>query len=90
MVYNSKLTIINRIFLGNIIPTSECGKPEIDAISFADFDRIVGGREAVHGSWPWMVDLQNKIIEPNGHTCGGSLINAQWVLTAAHCFGSPR
>ncbi|KAL7860683.1 hypothetical protein AOLI_G00170320 [Acnodon oligacanthus] len=46
--------------------------------------KIVGGQDASPGSWPWQVSLQTN----GGYFCGGSLINSNWVLTAAHCFGS--
>ncbi|KAK3519774.1 hypothetical protein QTP70_004294 [Hemibagrus guttatus] len=45
--------------------------------------KIVGGEDAVHGSWPWQVRLEFK-----KGLCGGSLINENWVLSAAHCFPS--
>merc|ERR1712215_58023 len=43
--------------------------------------RVVNGQNARAHSWPWQISLRI-----NGrHICGGSLINANWVVTAAHC-----
>ncbi|CAN9515692.1 unnamed protein product [Ophioblennius macclurei] len=50
--------------------------------------KVVGGDDVRPNSWPWQVSLQYKSGSSFYHTCGGTLISSQWVLTAAHCIGS--
>ncbi|NWZ25938.1 OVCH2 protein, partial [Asarcornis scutulata] len=45
------------------------------------FTRIVGGSQVKQGSHPWQVSLKRK----QKHFCGGTIVSAQWVVTAAHC-----
>ncbi|CAG07594.1 unnamed protein product, partial [Tetraodon nigroviridis] len=47
--------------------------------------KIVGGVNATAGSWPWQASIHLKVSGSSFHICGGTLINDQWVLTAAHC-----
>jgi trypsin len=54
-----------------------------NADSSRDNSRIIGGREADVGRYPFAVSLSDSY----GHFCGGSLIAADVVLTAAHCQG---
>ncbi|NXB21861.1 OVCH2 protein, partial [Rhagologus leucostigma] len=48
---------------------------------FALFTRIVGGNQVKQGSHPWQVSLKRR----QKHFCGGTIVSAQWVVTAAHC-----
>ncbi|XP_070596613.1 transmembrane protease serine 12-like [Erythrolamprus reginae] len=71
--------------LASVIPTTDCGKrPVVDNIVTGT--RIVGGFDAQLGGWPWQVSLERYIFQQGFvHVCGGSLINHNSVLTAAHC-----
>lgn len=51
-----------------------------------DYSRIVGGLPAPEGDWPWAVAL---LRADGGQYCGGTLIDTNWVLTAAHCETRP-
>uniref|UniRef100_A0A8C6AHU7 Chymotrypsin like n=1 Tax=Monodon monoceros TaxID=40151 RepID=A0A8C6AHU7_MONMO len=70
--------ILTLVLLGSSLG---CGVPAIrPVLSFSQ--RIVNGENAVLGSWPWQVSLQDS---NSFHFCSGSLISQSWVVTAAHC-----
>ena len=54
--------------------------PEFPEGEFPE-DPIVGGTTASQGDFPFIVSIQRS----GSHFCGGSLLNANTVLTAAHC-----
>ncbi|XP_026040585.1 serine protease 42-like [Astatotilapia calliptera] len=55
----------------------------IGAAFALDDDKIVGGFECTPYSEPHQVSLNSGY-----HFCGGSLINQNWIVSAAHCYKS--
>ena len=60
--------------MGRIVSTV-CGKPAVTG-------KIFGGQNAPDRRWPW----QASLLYHGKHICGAALIDAYWVISAAHCF----
>uniref|UniRef100_A0A1L8EAB9 Putative serine protease sp24d-like protein n=2 Tax=Haematobia irritans TaxID=7368 RepID=A0A1L8EAB9_HAEIR len=46
--------------------------------------RVVGGENAYEGQFPHQISLRRN----GSHSCGGSVISRNYILTAAHCVGT--
>lgn len=57
------------------------GLPHTSVIDPSQSWRIVGGEDAKDGQYPFIVSIRQY----GSHSCGGSIINENWILTAAHC-----
>lgn len=62
-----------------LVPPEKCDECKCGIINTKN--RIVGGEETQVNQYPWMVVL----LYSGRFYCGGTLINNQYVLTAAHC-----
>ncbi|UMM19062.1 hypothetical protein L5515_014839 [Caenorhabditis briggsae] len=71
-------------YVGSICDTEE--KNAFVEIQTLDH-RLIGGSETRPHAWPWTVQLLSRLGQ---HRCGGSLIDPNFVLTAAHCFAKDR
>ncbi|XP_056018025.1 neurotrypsin-like [Ostrea edulis] len=60
-----------------------CGIPKAQSKN----PRIVGGHASSRGKWPWLASIFLHIPPMSQQQfCAGSLVNDEWILTAAHCF----
>jgi trypsin len=67
-----------------LLRRSELRSLQTEVAAFNGFDlqpKIVGGYQAPPNRYPYYVGIWNQ----NQQYCGGSLIDKEWVLTAAHC-----
>ncbi|MGI9575921.1 trypsin-like serine protease [Alloalcanivorax xenomutans] len=51
-----------------------------------DFQTYIVGGEDATGDWPWAARVALDLGNGFENSCSGSLLNREWVLTAAHCF----
>lgn len=49
-----------------------------------DLDRVINGQAAAKGAYPYQISLQVGYFGYQ-HICGGSILNRNAILTAAHC-----
>ncbi|WP_426749663.1 trypsin-like serine protease [Myxococcus sp. Y35] len=60
----------------------ELAEQQAEAVTPATIEQdIIGGTNTTIGANPWQVSLQDGTF----HFCGGSILNENWILTAAHC-----
>ncbi|XP_025835896.1 serine proteinase stubble [Agrilus planipennis] len=62
----------------------KCGMP---MMQIHPQTRIVGGRNAPFGRWPWQVSVRRTSFFgfSSTHRCGGAVLNENWIATAGHC-----
>lgn len=65
-----------------IAPTIARFNNLITQLSRKTSPKIVGGTEATANSWPWQVAM---LTSSGSQICGGSILNNEWIMTAAHC-----
>ncbi|XP_042665684.1 enteropeptidase isoform X1 [Centrocercus urophasianus] len=78
LIFTKKELCLNNLVIHLQCNIKPCGKRlEIENKG----TRIVGGSDARREAWPWIVSLRFN----SRPVCGASLVNEEWLVTAAHC-----
>lgn len=76
-----KITVLSSVMTAALLSSSILHADTTAQESAPPQIQIVGGGPSQPGARPYTVELRLG----SRHWCGGSLIDSQWVLTAAHC-----
>uniref|UniRef100_A0A663MUT1 CFAI factor n=1 Tax=Athene cunicularia TaxID=194338 RepID=A0A663MUT1_ATHCN len=83
----SELNSMERKMTKTLLPQVHCGLTNYTLIRRK---RIIGGKTARKGEFPWQVAIKEIHYEGATVYCGGVYIGGCWVLTAAHCVRANR
>lgn len=68
--------------LGGLCRAVSRGRPDRVRRDHSSSSRIVGGKDSPPDVWTFLVGIKRNGV----FICGGSIITAQWILSAGHCF----
>ncbi|XP_044141381.1 elastase-1-like [Bufo gargarizans] len=81
--------MLRLLVLAALVILGQCNNEGISYFEQLPSGRVVGGYNAAKNAWPWQVSIQYLSGGYWYHNCGGTLIRANRVLTAAHCMDTP-